>query len=140
MLWSHQPLAPWQDAKWLADMRRSLRPNQYARMIENRFVSTESSFIDVGTYDSCVDPNYRPAATDRTLPVWCGVDASIKHDSTALCAVTWDKERQQVRLVAHRIFQPSPEHPIDFEEAVEQALHTWHGRYQIKDASMILIR
>ena len=35
MFWSHMPIAPWQDADWFADMRRSLRDSQYLRMIEN---------------------------------------------------------------------------------------------------------
>jgi len=34
MFWSHVPIAPWQDEAWLSGMRRSLRPNQYLRMIE----------------------------------------------------------------------------------------------------------
>jgi hypothetical protein len=29
MFWSHQPIAPWQTQAWIAEMRRSLRPNQY---------------------------------------------------------------------------------------------------------------
>jgi hypothetical protein len=37
MFWSHVPIAPWQDERWLTSMRGSLRPNQYLRMIENRF-------------------------------------------------------------------------------------------------------
>ena len=41
MAWHHQPVAPWQTENWLAEMRRSLRPNQSLRMIENRFVSSE---------------------------------------------------------------------------------------------------
>ncbi len=41
MFWSHEPVAPWQTEAWLAEMRRSLRPNQYLRMIENRFISSE---------------------------------------------------------------------------------------------------
>jgi hypothetical protein len=47
MFWSHTPIAPWQTDAWLADMRRSLRPNAYLRLVENRFVSTESTFIDL---------------------------------------------------------------------------------------------
>jgi hypothetical protein len=38
MFWSHKPIAPWQTQDWLTEMRRSLRANQYLRMIENRFV------------------------------------------------------------------------------------------------------
>lgn len=40
--WHTQPVAPWQDERWLAEMRRSLRPSAYARMIGNEFVSSES--------------------------------------------------------------------------------------------------
>jgi len=43
MLWSHMPVAPWQTLAWLEQMRgRSGRP-AYVRMIENRFVTTEST-------------------------------------------------------------------------------------------------
>ena len=41
MAWHHEPIAPWQTESWLAEMRRSLRPNQFLRMIENRFVTSE---------------------------------------------------------------------------------------------------
>ena len=54
--WHHEPIAPWQTEAWLAEMRRSLRPNAYARMIQNQFVSSESTFIDLSTWDSCVQP------------------------------------------------------------------------------------
>ena len=134
MFWSHVPIAPWQDSRWLADMRRSLRPNQFSRMIENRFVSTDFSFIDLSTFDACVDPDQRPLLVDRALPVWCAIDASVKHDFTAIVAVAWDREQQKVRLVAHKIFQPSPERPIDFEGAVEHTLLTWQSQYQIRAA------
>ena len=55
MAWHHQPIAPWQTEKWIADARRSLRPNQFLRMIENQFVTSESSFIDMSAWDRCVD-------------------------------------------------------------------------------------
>jgi hypothetical protein len=47
MFWSHRPIASWQDERWLAQMRRDLRPNQYLRMIENRFVTTETTFLSI---------------------------------------------------------------------------------------------
>jgi hypothetical protein len=113
MFWSHAPVAPWQTEAWLAEMRRSLRPNAYARMIENQFVSAESQFVDMAAWDACVRPELAPT-TDR-LPVWVGVDASTKRDSTALVAVAFDKKTQCVRLVQHRVFTPAPGDPIDFE-------------------------
>jgi len=34
--------------------------NAYLRMIENRFVTTESTFIDMAWWDACVDPQATP--------------------------------------------------------------------------------
>ena len=132
MFWSHVPIAPWQDERWLAEMRRSLRPAQYLRMIECRFVTTESSFVDMSAWDKCVDPRLGHAVNNRDLPIWVGVDASIKHDSTALVAVTWDEKAQQVRLVTHRVFQPTADEPLDLEATVERTLLDWHKRFWLR--------
>jgi Terminase large subunit, ATPase domain len=132
MLWSHTPVAPWQDERWLAQMRQQLRPNAYLRMIENRFVTSESSFIDLAWWDACVDPGATPVLADRSLAVCVGVDASVKRDSTAIVAVHWDRKLQRVRLVWHRIFQPSPSEPLDFEAAIEATLLDLHRRFSVR--------
>jgi Terminase large subunit, ATPase domain len=131
MFWSHDPIAPWQTEAWRAEMRRSLRPNAYLRMIENRFVTTESTFIDMAWWDACVDPHATPIITDRMLSVWIGVDASVTRDSTAIVAVSWDEKARKVRLVAHRVFQPSPDEPLDFELAIEQTLLDLKQRFDV---------
>jgi hypothetical protein len=130
MFWSHDPVAPWQTAKWLGDMRRSLRPNQFLRMIENRFVTSESSFIDLVDWDACVDADARTVVADRNLPVWIGVDASVKHDNTAIVAVTFGEGR--VRLVAHRVFVPTPHQNIDFEAVIEVTLLDLAERFAVR--------
>jgi phage terminase large subunit-like protein len=132
MLWSHTPEAPRQTNAWRDEMQRSLRPNQYLRMIENRWVSAETSFIDLKVYDQCVDADYRPVLTDHQSVAFCAVDASVKHDSTAIVALTYDKQEQRVRLLNHKIFQPTPQRPIDFEAAVERTILNWSRAYLIK--------
>ena len=132
MFWSHEPIAPWQTEAWLAEMRRSLRPNAYLRMIENRFVSTESTFIDMSRWDACVIPGATPALADWSLPVWVGVDASVKRDSSAIVVCTFDKKAQQVRLVWHRIYQPSPDDPLDFEATIEASLLELKSRFKVR--------
>jgi hypothetical protein len=54
MAWHTEPIAPWQTEAWLAEMRRTMRPKAYARMIQNQFVSSESTFIDLTAWDVCV--------------------------------------------------------------------------------------
>jgi phage terminase large subunit-like protein len=132
MFWSHQMIAPWQSEAWLAEMRRSLRPNQYLRMIENRFVTTESSFVTTAAFDRCVDPAASPALSNKSLASYVGVDASTKHDQTAIVATTWDRKAQVVRLVFHRIYQPSPDMPLDFEATIEATLLDLKQRFLLR--------
>jgi hypothetical protein len=47
LYWTHQFTAPWQTEEWREQMREQLLPNAYLRLIENRWVSTESSFVDL---------------------------------------------------------------------------------------------
>jgi len=44
--WSTEPVALWQTAGWLEEMRRALRANAFLRMIGNMFVTAESTFVD----------------------------------------------------------------------------------------------
>jgi phage terminase large subunit-like protein len=132
MFWSHAPVAPWQTPDWIEQMRRSLRPNQFLRMIRNEFVTTESSFIDMAWWDACTDPDAAPRFSDPALPVWVGVDASVKRDSTAVVWVTLNKEAQKVVLTGHRIFQPSPREPLDFEATVERTLRDLMTRFAVR--------
>jgi phage terminase large subunit-like protein len=99
-------------------------------MIENRFVTTESSFVNLAAWDACVDPGANPVLTDKALPVWVGIDASAKHDATAVVAVTF--EAQRIRLVWHRIFQPTPAEPLDFAATIEGTVLDLNERFLIR--------
>jgi phage terminase large subunit-like protein len=133
MAWHHEPVAPWQTPEWLQQMREQLRPNAYLRMIENRFVSSESTFVDMGWWDACTDSDARPVVADSSLPVFVGVDASTKRDSTAIVATTWDRESRRVRLVWHRIIHPSPDSPINFELDVEETIRDLAQRFDVQE-------
>ena len=130
MFWSHSPVAPWQDERWLAEMRRTLRPNAYQRLVLNEFASAESQFVDMSAWDRCVQPSLTP--TLERIPIYVGVDASTKRDSTALVAVTFDKKAQMVRLVQHRVFTPAPGDPINFEHTVEATIIDWRQRFVLR--------
>jgi phage terminase large subunit-like protein len=131
MAWHHEPVAPWQTESWLAEMRRSLRTNQFLRMVENRFVTSESAFVPMSAWDNCVDPRIGATIASRGVTIYVGVDASVKHDSSAVVATSWSERAQQVRLVFHRVFQPSPQDPLDFESTIEQTLLDLHQRFNV---------
>jgi phage terminase large subunit-like protein len=131
MFWSHRFTAPWQTEAWREQMREQLRPNAYLRLIENRWVTSESTFIDIEWWDRCVDLEASPLIADRDLSVFVGVDASVKRDSTAIVACSYDRTEKKVRLVWHRIFQPSPEEPLDFEGTIEATILQLSGRFRL---------
>ncbi len=133
MFWSHEPVAPWQDARWLEQMRGQLRPTAFIRQIENRFVSSETTFIDMELWDRCVDEELSPVlGVQPSLPVWLGLDASVKHDSTAIAVATFDREVRKVRLVTHRIFKPTSDEPIDFEAMIESTVLDLRRRFHVR--------
>jgi hypothetical protein len=45
MYWTHEPVAPWQTPRWLAQMRQQHRANAYLRQIENRWVTSSPRLL-----------------------------------------------------------------------------------------------
>lgn len=133
MYWTHDCPAPWQTPEWREQMRSQLRPNAYLRLIENRWVTSESSFVPIEWYDACVDPDLHSSFTDPSLSVWVGVDASTKRDSTAIVCATFDHTAKKVQIVWHRIFQPSVADPLDFEQTVEKTLLELRRRFRVRE-------
>lgn len=130
MFWSGEPHAPWQTPSWIEQMRKSLRANAFLRLIRNTWVTTESNFVEEEWWQRCIDATHRPQVSNPELPVYLGVDASVKRDSTAIVATTFDGQR--VALVWHRIFQPSPDAPLDFEATIEQTLRELRNRFSVR--------
>ena len=48
-------------------------------------------------------------------------------------AVTWDSSAKKVRTVWHRIFQPSPTDPLDFEQTIERTLLELRQRFDVRE-------
>jgi len=112
--WDHEPRMPWQTPEYYAAQKRSLRPGTYLRLHENRWTTAETVFITPELWDPCVEPDHRPllpAARGRSPVLFLGVDAGIKHDSSAVVGVYWNGER--LCLACHRIWKPSKENPMD---------------------------
>jgi hypothetical protein len=50
--WDHEARLPWQTEEYYDSQRKNLRPATFARLHQNQWVSSESSFISAETYDS----------------------------------------------------------------------------------------
>ena len=116
---------PWQTEQYYAEQQRSLRPATFARLHRNEWVTAESLFITPDLWDRNVDPAARPwlpaMAGEPRLRIWVGVDGALKHDYSAVVAVT-RRTDGEVRLVRHWLWKPSASTPLDLESTVEQAL------------------
>jgi phage terminase large subunit-like protein len=129
--WDHEGRLPWQTERYYAAQRKTLRPSAYIRLHENRWTTGESAFITPEMWDAATDPTHRPVLPTVPKPtIFVGVDASTKHDTTAVVAVRWNAGK--VELVDHRIWTPSPEEPIDLEATVEGYLRTLRQGYAVR--------
>ena len=76
--WTHEMRAPWQTKTWVSEMRRTMRPSQFARLIRNEWVSSESTFIDLAEWDACIDSELQPILAKTSMPVWCGTRSRLE--------------------------------------------------------------
>ena len=84
-------------------------------------------------WDACTDPDAAALVAEHELRVFAGVDASTKRDSTAIVACSYDRKLKKVRLIWHRVFQPSPSQPLDFEGTVEASLRELARRFRLRE-------
>jgi phage terminase large subunit-like protein len=131
MFWSHKPIAPWQDEAWLTSMRRE-RASAFQRQVLNEFASSSSQFVDLQKWDKCIHFELGHTPADLFREVFVGVDASVKHDSSAIVVVSFDRSTQMLQLCTHRIFQPTPEQPLDFELTIEAFLLNLQRSFQVR--------
>ncbi|MBE3597558.1 MAG: hypothetical protein IMX02_01680 [Limnochordaceae bacterium] len=127
VFWSHEPIAPWQTDAWKAEMRQTLRPNAYLRLVENRWVSGEEAFIPVEWWERAASG--RPLVAAQA-PAVLGVDAGLKRDSAAVVACGLD-ESGKVRLLAHRVFVPAGGEALDIEATLEATIREFSRRFQV---------
>ena len=125
-------MGSWPEGRAYLDQQRRRLPANIFRRLHLNLPGTESSFIDLAAWDACVDPARSRVVSDRALPIYAAVDASVKHDSTAIVACAWDRMTQKVVLVWHRVFQPSPADPLDFEASIEASLFELHRNFRVQ--------
>uniref|UniRef100_A0A6M3XNA8 Putative terminase n=1 Tax=viral metagenome TaxID=1070528 RepID=A0A6M3XNA8_9ZZZZ len=129
MYWDHEARMPWQTPEYYKSQRQQLRVNNYLRLHQNLWVSSESGLFDMDKWDECVDPGHRPPLPDKTIQLWVGVDVSTKKDRSAVVSVYRDGDK--VKLGPKRWWQPSPGDPMDLEETMEAYILELNSNYTI---------
>lgn len=122
---------PWVTKNYLTLQRSRLRPNSYARLHQNLWVSGSESFITAQVYDECIHNHRKGGRFEGQVCV--GVDIGLKHDASAI-AVVGRVDSKTLILVDHTVFIPD-EHQhqtLDLENTVERALLNYNKEYKIK--------
>lgn len=92
------------------DARRK-GPANFKRYFLDIWTAAEGQWLPEGAWRACQVPS---VALTPGEPVWCGVDASTKHDSAALVAVQWSGGTlQSVARIWERPLNPATGKPDD---------------------------
>jgi phage terminase large subunit-like protein len=118
---------------YYTDQRTTLRDGAYLRLHENKRATGDEQFIPIDEWDICVDETHRPIIPPCEQYLYVGVDASIKHDCSAVVSVYHDPEQSKVVLARHRIWYPSPKQPLDLDGTIGDYLRDLYSKYSIRE-------
>src|SRR5688572_8837404 len=124
MFWSHKKRQPWQlgaeGRAYYEEQARILRPNTFARIHRNEWVSSESIFILPEQWDACVGSSRTPLLSGGVL--YLGVDVSVKSDNGAVVGVSWDKQGQKIVVATHKAWRPTKAQPVNLQDIQDYIL------------------
>ena len=122
---------PWVTPNYLTLQKNRLRPNSYARLHCNMWVSGAESFISSQAIDQCTHNYYKGNNFEGQVVI--GVDVGLKHDCSAI-AVVGRVDSKTLILVDHKVFVPDEKRhqTLDLESTVERALLNFNRKYRVK--------
>lgn len=124
--WDTQPRLPYQTREWLAEEKRDLPPDVYARQIENRFTSEWESAFDPAWISGAIDKAHGPYALGYPIPekalIVIGVDIGVTQDCSALVSLAYDDEARRYALLSHEIWDPGKLGRLKLEDTVVAAM------------------
>lgn len=127
-------VAGWLTDEWREMQRRSLPPDVYQRLIENKWVEGSGSFITRAQLEQCIDQDWRPqlaGSPDQSYVV--GIDLGLKHDRTALVVGHLDRAANTVVLDHLKVWQGSKTQPVNIGD-VEAELLGVADRFRLRRA------
>lgn len=125
LLWSHVCRQPWQTQEWIDNQRRTLRPSEYLRMIETRFVESIGNFCDPAAWDACIDHEHTPLAPgDKQYPVYVGLDLALAPGGDDCACIGVYPEGGKVKVAFHKLWKggKSRKRELKLSESVEPFL------------------
>ena len=132
--WDHEGRMPWQSPSYYETQRRTIRPATFEQIHRNAWTTGSTRLITPELWDACVDDTLEPSRPTKDVPLFVGVDASIKSDTSAIVALYREQNRsgERLTLARHAIWVPTPEAPIDLERDLEGYLRELAHRFRVQ--------
>jgi len=137
--WNHEPRMPWVTDEYYDSQYTVMRPSNYLRLHENRWVTSNETFIPINLWEAA-ETHFEQSADlwkehpYRTYPVYIGVDGGTKHDCTAIVGVTVDSAIGKVIVLFHKIWTPVAGDVLS-PEVIEDYILEQKKIYRIEDLS-----
>jgi hypothetical protein len=106
VFWSDVCRQPWQTEEWTESQRKTLRPNEFARMIECRFVEGEGNFIEEDAWQSLIGADHEPLPPgDRSKPVYVGLDIATAPGGDDCALIGIYAEDNIAKVAFHKVWK-----------------------------------
>ena len=137
--WNHEPTMPWQTPEYYDSQRETLRAAAYLRLHENRWVTTHEEFIPIDWWDYAASQFEGSAELWKDhpyakFPLYLGIDAAPKKDSTAVVACCYDSSKGIVVDVMHKIWTPT-DGQLDFDITLKSYIIWLYTNYNVVSIS-----
>jgi hypothetical protein len=134
VFWSHICRQPWQTDAWIENQRRALRPSEFARMIETRFVEGVGNFVEPSAWDDCFDvAHHLLAPGDLSVPVYVGLDLALAPGGDDCALIGVYPEYGKVKVAFHKVWKggKARKQELKLSQTVEPFLLQAQGDYHI---------
>lgn len=103
--WSHECRQPWQTQAWIESQRAALRPAEFSRMIETRFVEGVGDFVTAGAWEALIDPNHHPLEPGAEQPIFVGLDLALAAKGDDCALIGCYAEDGKVKIAFHQVWK-----------------------------------
>jgi phage terminase large subunit-like protein len=135
--WDHMPRMPFQTEEYYSKQIETLRASAFLRLHENRWVSSNESFIPIELWDEAASKleqsaDYWDGHPYKNAYIYVAVDMGWKHDHAAAIGIAMDSDKGVAALVFNKIWKPV-EGDILSPEVIEQYIRQQASRYRIAE-------
>lgn len=125
--WRFDMPATFTSQKWIEKMRKRLRPEQFQRFIENKWVQGSGSFVTQEDVNRCIDSTLRPQGKGKPgFSYVLACDLGLTKDRSVTTIV--HKDQDQVILDSIRVWEGSPGDPVLIGD-IEEDIRTSYKRF-----------